>query len=198
MSLIVLDAGGRMVPKDREALERAVADLLGGPLDRPDVLRRAGVGLLVLGRHDEAVRLLRRASALAGDDGRAVAVHLNLGDAQRYRGDLDAAESAYRKALRLAHAHAPHLLSYCFQHLGKQRLDQGRTAEARAFLEEALRRRRAAEDLDLIASTESALRLVEQAEQAEQAERAEGARAAGPAPESATILMNIDQSGGER
>jgi hypothetical protein len=60
--LITLDDCGRMVSTDREALAQAITDLLDGPLDQPAVLRRAGTGLLVLGRHAEAIslRALRR------------------------------------------------------------------------------------------------------------------------------------------
>lgn len=131
--LITLDDSGRMVATDRAALARAVAGLLDGPLDRPEPLRSAGLGHLVVGHHEEALALLERSLALA------VAVHINLGDAHRYAGAL------YHRALRLAGTHAPDLLSFCFQHLGKQRLDQGRTEEARAWLDKALRRRRAQE-----------------------------------------------------
>ncbi|MFJ5218363.1 tetratricopeptide repeat protein [Streptomyces sp. NPDC088354] len=174
--LIALDGHGRMVPTDREALTRAVADLLDGAPDRAAPLRRAGVGLLVLGRRAEAISVLEQALALA-DDRVAVAVHLNLGDAHRYGGDLEAAEPHYRRALHLCQAHAPDMLSFCFQHLGKQRLDQGRTDEARALLEKALCLRRAMGDPSLTAATQTALRLVDEAEA-----RAEAAAAvtAGP------------------
>jgi tetratricopeptide (TPR) repeat protein len=153
-----------MVPADRGALERFVAGLLAGPLDRPGVLRQAGVGLLVLGRHKEAVRLLRRALDLAADGRQAIPVHINLGDAHRYGGDTEAAEPHYREALRLAETGHPDLVHFCLQHLAKQRLDQGRTAEARALLEEVLRLRRALGDASLLVSTRETLRLVAQAE----------------------------------
>ncbi|MGK4585603.1 tetratricopeptide repeat protein [Kitasatospora sp. HPMI-4] len=161
--LITLDESGRMVPTDREALAQMVATLLDGPLDQPALLRRAGVGLLVLGRSDEAITTLTQALALA-DRKLAIAVHINLGDAHRYSGDLEAAEPQYQVAFQLAEAHAPDMLYFCFQHLGKQRLDQGRTKEARALLEEALQQRRAEGDPTLIAATRTALRLVDQAE----------------------------------
>ncbi|QMU71095.1 tetratricopeptide repeat protein [Streptacidiphilus sp. P02-A3a] len=164
-NLITLDEFGRMVPTDREALLRAVTALLDEPLEEPAPLRRAGVGLLVLGRREEAIATLERALALA-DNKRAVAVHINLGDAHRYGGDLEAAEPHYQRALQLCQEHAPDLRYFCLQHLGKQRLDQGRTREARALLEDALRQRRAQGDPALIAATETALRLVDRAEAA--------------------------------
>ncbi|MDX2706077.1 tetratricopeptide repeat protein [Streptomyces sp. PA03-6a] len=176
--LITLDDSGRMVATDRAALARAVAELLDGPLDRPEPLRRAGLGHLVLGRHEEAVALLERSLALAGERF-AVAVHLNLADAHRYAGALDAAEPHYQRALRLAEAHAPDLLSFCFQHLGKQRLDQGRTEEARAWLEKALHRRRVQGEASLVAATEAALRLVDRSGHAASRRPAPGG-AAGP------------------
>ncbi|WUD71351.1 hypothetical protein OG937_06415 [Streptomyces sp. NBC_00510] len=165
--LITLDDSGRMVATDRAALARAVAGLLDGPLDRPEPLRSAGLGHLVVGHHEEALALLERSLALA------VAVHINLGDAHRYAGAL------YHRALRLAGTHAPDLLSFCFQHLGKQRLDQGRTEEARAWLDKALRRRRAQGEASLVAATEAALRLVERAGHAASRRPAPGG-AAGP------------------
>ncbi|MEU1618727.1 tetratricopeptide repeat protein [Streptomyces sp. NPDC005722] len=163
--LIALDECGRMVPTDREALARAVAGLLARPREQPALLRRAGVGLLVLGRHTEAISTLERALALA-DDKLAIAIHINLGDAYRYFGDLEAAEPHYQQALHLCEGHAPDMLYFCFQHLGKQRLDQGRAEEARDLLEMALRQRRTKGDPSLVVATETALRLVDRAEAA--------------------------------
>ncbi|MBC3839473.1 tetratricopeptide repeat protein [Streptacidiphilus sp. 4-A2] len=104
-NLITHDESGRMVPSDREELARVVAELLDGPLDQPVLLRRAGVGLLVLGRRSEAIGLLERALALA-DARLAVVVHINLGDAHRYGGELEDAEPHYRSALWLSRAYA--------------------------------------------------------------------------------------------
>ncbi|MFD8079565.1 tetratricopeptide repeat protein [Streptomyces sp. NPDC059718] len=176
--LITLDDSGRMVATDRAALARAVAGLLDGPLDRPEPQCRTGLGHLVPGHHEEAVALLERSLALAGERS-AVAVHINLGDAHRYAGALDAAEAHYQRALRLAGTHAQDLLSFCFQHLGKQRLDQGRTEEARAWLDKAPQRRRAQGEASLVASSEAALRLVERAGHAASRRPAPGG-AAGP------------------
>ncbi|MFC9330858.1 tetratricopeptide repeat protein [Kitasatospora sp. NPDC057015] len=160
-SLITLDDRGRMVPTDRAALTQFVAGLLDGSLDRPADLRHAGVGLLVLGRHEEAVRLLER--ALLSVEGRAVvAVHINLGDAHRYRGAFEQAEPHYLEALRLAREAHPGMVHFCLQHLGKQRLDQGQIPAARSLLRLALRQRQALGDVDLIAATRNALRLVEE------------------------------------
>lgn len=147
--LIGLDDAGRMVATDRDAL---TADVVNH-------LRQAAVGLVALGSHQDAVVLLTKALELA-DDRRSVALHLNLGDAHRHAGDLEAAEPHYQRARRLAEAHAPGLVSFCFQHLGKQRLDQGRIVEARALLETAMALRVAQGDAELIESTEAALRLV--------------------------------------
>ncbi|MFJ8045238.1 tetratricopeptide repeat protein [Kitasatospora sp. NPDC096147] len=151
--LITLDAAGRMVPADRPALERYVAERLGGTRE----LRKAGVGLLALGRLPEALTTLERALAHAEGTGR-VAVRINLGDAHRYAGDLAAAEPHYLEALRLARADHPELTHYCLQHLGKHRTDQGRLPEARAALAEALTLRQHLGDPALVASTEAALR----------------------------------------
>ncbi|SEK74110.1 tetratricopeptide repeat protein [Streptacidiphilus jiangxiensis] len=172
--LIALDEAGRMVTTDREALEREVAALLDGPADEPRGLRKAGVGLLVLGRREEALRVLTQALALA-DEKLSVAVHINLGDAWRYGGEFEAAEPHYQQALKLAEAVAPGMLYFCFQHLGKQRLDQGRTKEARSLLERALREQLAADDPSLTEATRTALRLVDETEAARAARVVEAA-----------------------
>ncbi|MFI5533852.1 tetratricopeptide repeat protein [Kitasatospora sp. NPDC051853] len=154
--LITLDATGRMVPADRPALERAVAALLTTAPTDPRELRRAGVGLLALGRLPDATALLAQALTRAEGPTR-IAVRINLGDAHRYAGALDKAEPHYREALRLARAEHPGLAHFCLQHLGKHRTDQGRLAEARTLLTEALTLRQVLGDADLVASTEAAL-----------------------------------------
>ncbi|GAA3047135.1 hypothetical protein GCM10020229_68140 [Kitasatospora albolonga] len=155
--LITLDPTGRMVPTDRPALEHHVTALLAtAPTDARE-LRQAGVGLLALGRLPDATALLERALAAAEGPTR-VAVRINLGDAHRYAGALDAAEPHYREALRLARADHPGLVHFCLQHLGKHRTDQGRLAEARTLLTEALTLRQLLGDASLVASTEAALR----------------------------------------
>lgn len=142
-----------MVPVDRDAL---TADVVKH-------LRQAAVGLVALGRHQDAVTVLTKALTLA-DEKRSVALHLNLGDAHRYAGELEAAEPHYQRARQLAEVHTPGLMSFCFQHLGKQRLDQGRLVEARALLEAALALRVAQGDPELVESTKAALRMVSSVE----------------------------------
>jgi len=160
-----MDERGRMVPQDRTALERAVAELEQADPRDARQLRLLGVGLLVLGRLNEAIERLRAALSAAGDDGgRAVAIHINLADAYRYAGRSDEAEHHYRYALALARAKAPERVHFSLQHLGKQRLDQERIAEARELFREALRHRETLGDLGLVESTRTALRLVDEAE----------------------------------
>ncbi|WP_158288211.1 tetratricopeptide repeat protein [Streptomyces sp. ICBB 8177] len=156
--LIRHDDAGRMVPVDAEAVEHVVRRLLDDASAPCARLREAGVGLIVLGRYEQARTVLRRALALA-DERQAVAVHINLGDAHRYDGDLDGAERHYRDALRTAREVRPAAVHFCLQHLGKQRVDQGRIAEAVALLREALALRETLGDPALVMATREALRL---------------------------------------
>ncbi|HWG26042.1 tetratricopeptide repeat protein [Actinospica sp.] len=168
--LISLDGRGRMVPRDRAALEQLV-DSLSGETEDSRRMRQLGVGLLVLGRHSEALRVLRAALAMCEHDGetaRAAAIHINMGDAHRYGGDLSAAEPHYQAALGIAEATAPELLAYAWQHLGKQRLDEGRTAEARSYFNLTLAARETSGDSELAASARAALRLVDAVEGSQQ------------------------------
>jgi len=161
-----LDARGRMVPRDRAALERLVKSHTGELVDARH-MRQLGVALLVLGRRSEALTVLGSALAICERDGetaRSAAIHINIGDVHRYGGDFSAAEPHYQKALRIAQSTAPELLSFAWQHLGKQRLDEGRTTEARDCLNQALALREASGDPALTAATRAALSLVEAAE----------------------------------
>lgn len=154
-SLIAFDDRLRMVPTDRAALALAVDALReAAGRDRSDspgpaVLRRLGVGLIALGRAEQAVPVLGRAVALAvaSADRRAeVAARINLGDGHRYAGDAMAAQEQYGLALGLARRLVPELADFALQHLGKGLIDLGRYAEATACLTEALRLRRAKGD----------------------------------------------------
>ncbi|MFI7611398.1 tetratricopeptide repeat protein [Nonomuraea terrae] len=155
----------RMVPVDSEryaaAVEQMKADLerLGGAAEPSAVfklLRAIGSGLVVLRACGEAVSYLERALAVAGDDpGRRTAVLINLADAHRYADDFDRAEPLNLEALDLAPAR---LRDFALQHLAKLRIDQKRFREAELLLLEALERRRAKGDAELISSTELTLR----------------------------------------
>jgi tetratricopeptide (TPR) repeat protein len=171
--LVTLDAGLRAVPTDREALEGAVGEVRAALRtaeaagDDRAVLARTrelGFGLLVLGDHAAAARLLARAAALAdaaGDVRSAVAARVNLGDAHRYAGDHAGAEPVYRRALADARRDAPDRVDFALQHLGKHCTELGRRAEARSLLREALALREAKGDAALIKSTRAALQAAE-------------------------------------
>ncbi|WP_206185091.1 phosphotransferase [Thermoactinospora rubra] len=143
-----------MVPADREALTARVA--AARPTDFGS-FRQTGCDLLVLGRYGEALDHLDRALELADTGRRRVAVLVNLGDVYRYSGDAPTAELLYRRALELARDSAPDAVSFPLQHLGKALAEQGRLAEARASLEEALALREAAGDAEPAESTRAAL-----------------------------------------
>ncbi|WP_344862429.1 tetratricopeptide repeat protein [Planomonospora alba] len=163
---VVYDERLRMVPADRDAyaarvealkadLERAEREGPAGPGEVFRLLRRIGSGLVVLGAYGEAVACLERAVPLAGEDPAArAAVRINLADAHRYAGDLERAEPLYLEALAAA---PPDMRDFALQHLAKQRIDQGRLAEAEDLLRRALELRRAKGEPELIASTERTL-----------------------------------------
>jgi tetratricopeptide (TPR) repeat protein len=159
--LITLNDRLRMVPTDTAALQLVVTELRASedPTDR----RRLGVGLIALGQYSEAVVVLDLAvrDAVSITDPHAeVASRINLGDAFRYHGDLQAALTEYQRALAVARAEVAELLDFALQHLGKHYLDAGRPNDASDCLTEALTLRKAKGDLELIASTEAALALV--------------------------------------
>lgn len=165
---IVSDARQRMAPSSRPALREAVQAALaelefseGG--SRVVLLRRIGSGLTALGDYEAAQRILGEALELAvrlGDPRAEVAARINLGDALRYAGDLQAAAAQYEPALALARRTVPDRVDFALQHYGKHLIDAGRAEEARACLREALELRRAKGDQGLIESTIKALGLL--------------------------------------
>jgi tetratricopeptide (TPR) repeat protein len=171
LRLIRMDERQRMVPTDPAALAEAVARLVaraaaaraagdaGGELSP---LRSAGVGLVVLGRYEQARERLFRARDLAvglGRDSALAACEVNLGDAFRYAGDPTAATPHYRAAVALGRTRAPAVLGFALHHLGKHLAERGERAAALECLTEALGLRRADGDPELVESTERALRL---------------------------------------
>jgi tetratricopeptide (TPR) repeat protein len=166
------DDVGRQHPIDVDAIEAAAAQatdrLARADADGDRVTALAVLGYLgnarrLLGETEAAVRLLRRALALArkaGNGGAEAVTLIRLGEAIRYGGNVDAAEPLYREALALVPAHRDSLATpedFTLQHLVKCRLEQGDAAEAADCLERALHLRRAKGDPALIASTETAL-----------------------------------------
>lgn len=89
-----------------------------------------------------------------------VAVRINLGDALRYAGDLQAAAAQCEPALALVRQSVPDRVDFALQHYGKHLIDAGRTDQAIVCLREALRLRQAKGDKELIDSTIKALGLV--------------------------------------
>jgi tetratricopeptide (TPR) repeat protein len=164
--LIVMDARGRMTPADAVALRAAVQAQLDSRPDREErlvSLRRIGSGLTALGDFEAARRVLGEALSLAigrGDPRAEVAARINLGDALRYSGDLEAAAAQYEPALALARDAVPDRVDFALQHYGKHLIDAGRADEAVACLREALRLRQAKGDQALVESTIKALGLV--------------------------------------
>ncbi|RPE33173.1 tetratricopeptide repeat protein [Kitasatospora cineracea] len=164
--LITQDSDLRMVPTDRAELTAAVdrlrEELFTGPGPaRARVLTRwIGIARMSLGDHDEARAFLRRSLELAVTSGNVravVATKLNFGDAHRYAGDIETAETFYRSALDAARSKCPELLDFALQHFGKHLMERGDLAGARAHLQEALRLRIAKGNTELVGSTQAAL-----------------------------------------
>ncbi|MGW2542250.1 tetratricopeptide repeat protein [Kitasatospora sp. NPDC001574] len=164
--LITQDEDLRMVPTDRAELIAAVArlreELSTGPEpDRTRVLTRwIGIAQMSLGDHGEAHTFLRRSLELAiasGNVRAVVATELNFGDAHRYAGDVETAETFYRSALDTARGRCPEFLDFTLQHFGKHLMERGDLAGARAHLQEALRLRIAKGSTELVESTQAAL-----------------------------------------
>ncbi|MEU3721417.1 tetratricopeptide repeat protein [Streptomyces sp. NPDC031705] len=169
--LITQDENLRMVPTDRDMLAAAAAGLreeLRSPAtdaDRRRVLTRwTGIASIALGDYPSARAFLRQALDLATASGgtRAViATQLNLGDAYRYAGEAQTADTLYRNALDTARARQPDLLDFALQHYAKHLMEGGDLDAARSHLLEALRLRQAKGDAELIQSTQAAVDRVE-------------------------------------
>ncbi|MFD7586172.1 hypothetical protein ACFV84_12230 [Kitasatospora sp. NPDC059811] len=171
--LITHDDNLRMVPTDRNELTTAVGQLHeelralpeGTDPARIRVLARwIGIGQMCLGHHAEARTFLRQSLDLAaaiGNTRAVVATGLNLGDAHRYAGAVQAADALYRSALNTARSQHPELLDFALQHTGKHLMERGDLAGAQAHLQEALRLRIAKGDTGLVESTQTALDRVE-------------------------------------
>ncbi|WP_051055321.1 MULTISPECIES: tetratricopeptide repeat protein [Kitasatospora] len=164
--LIRQDADLRMVPTDRAELTTALKglreELATSPEpDRIRVLTRwIGIAEMSLGDYDEAHTFLRRSLELAITSGNVravVATELNFGDAHRYAGDIETAETLYRSALDTARSQCPELLDYALQHFGKHLMERGDLTGARTHLQEALRLRIAKGNTELVESTQAAL-----------------------------------------
>ncbi|WP_112133933.1 tetratricopeptide repeat protein [Glycomyces dulcitolivorans] len=158
--LIATGKDGRMYATEPDKLRRLVHfELARGPrLPQPE-LRQAGVGLIALGDYPAAQRVLTTAVERAETANQKVAALVNLGDAHRYPGALDAAEPVYREAIELARTHCPELVHYTLQHYGKHLIDARRPHLALDVLAEVLEIRERLGDPALIASTQDALSL---------------------------------------
>jgi tetratricopeptide (TPR) repeat protein len=156
--LIALGNDGRMYATEPEKLRRLVRYELAREerLAQPE-LRQAGVGLIALGDHAEAQRVLSAAVDRAETPHQRVAALVNLADAHRYAGDLATAEPLYEDAIEIARAECPNTLHFALQHFGKHLIDARRPHLAVEVLTEVLLIRQKLGDPALIASTQEAL-----------------------------------------
>ncbi|WP_239476664.1 phosphotransferase [Nocardia arizonensis] len=154
-----VDERQRMIPVDPAGLAERVA--AARPVDFVGH-RQIGIESMLLGRYDDALDHLDRALELVDTDSRRITVWINLGDVYRYRGEFPTATWLYRRAVDVARARAPEVLSFAAQHLGRALAEQGDLEGARAALGEALRLRTAEGDAELIESTRVALETLDQ------------------------------------
>jgi serine/threonine protein kinase/tetratricopeptide (TPR) repeat protein len=134
----------------REILDRGATRVERELSDRPLVQARMmavmGTVYTGLGLYDDALPLLGRAldirtKNLPADDPQIAASLDRLGNAQRNRGDLEAAEANLRRALAIREqAFGPHddLVAHSLLSLGEVFLARSRLAEADSLLERAL------------------------------------------------------------
>ncbi|MFD8480599.1 tetratricopeptide repeat protein [Kitasatospora sp. NPDC059673] len=164
--LITQDDHLRMVPIDRGELITVVSrfrqelDVTTDPSRTRLLTREIGIAQMTLGNHDEARTLLRKSLDMAAADGNTrsvVASGINLGDAHRYAGDVQAADALYRSALATARSRHPELLDFALQHFGKHLMELGDLTKAQTCLQEALRLRIAKGNPELVGSTQAAL-----------------------------------------
>lgn len=158
VELIATGNDGRMYATEPDKLRRLVRfELAREPrLPQPE-LRQAGVGLIALGDYAAAQQVLAAAVERAETPQQQVAALVNLGDAYRYPGRLDAAEPHYRRAIELARTRCPDYVHYTLQHYGKHLIDARRPHLAVDVLTEVLEIRERLGDPALIASTQDAL-----------------------------------------
>lgn len=156
--LIATGNDGRMYATEPDRLRRLVHYELAreAGLSQPE-LRQAGVGLIALGDHTEAQRVLAAAVDRAETPHQRVAALVNLGDAHRYPGELAYAEPLYEQAIEIARAESPNILHFALQHYGKHLIDARRPHLAVEVLTEVLFMRQKIGDPALIASTQEAL-----------------------------------------
>jgi tetratricopeptide (TPR) repeat protein len=158
--LIATGNDGRMYATEPEKLRRLLESELAreAGLAQPE-LRQVGVGLIALGDHRHAQKVLERALSLATTPRQTVATLINLGDAHRYGGDLAGAEPNYTKAIETAKSSCPEVLHFAMQHYGKHLIDARKPKLAAEVLQEVLKTRERIGDQALIASTREVLNL---------------------------------------
>ena len=117
--------------------------------------------LIQVDREVEALAHIEAARALAerlGDTEGLIEVYLNLGTAQQYLGERDAAQESYQHGLDLcASTGHPAQAHFLLQHRGRCFVEQGRIDEARSCFEQALATRMELGDERLIRSSAEAL-----------------------------------------
>ena len=163
----------REVPADPVEMARAVAALQvelratnGDDRARARLLGRLGPFLRILGRLDDAATVLMEAvdlCATRSDERDLAANRLRLAHVYQWQRRFDLSDPLFMAALAQCESEpaARPLLPFAWQHLGKDRFDQGRFAEAAAHFARALALRRREGDANLIASSAHALAVAE-------------------------------------
>lgn len=159
----------RFRPDDIDAAQREI-DALSEAVSEPGRLSDAelmashlelGSLLIQLDREVEALVHIEAARAIAErltDTNGLIEVYLNLGTAQQYLGERDAAQESYQHGLDLcASTQSPAQAHFLLQHRGRCFVEQGRVVEARSCFEQALATRMELGDERLIRSSAEAL-----------------------------------------
>ncbi len=153
-----LDAADREI----EALAKAISDpgrlsdaeLMASHLDLASLLIQRDREVEALSHVDAA----REIAARLGDTEGLIEAYLNLGTAQQYLGERDAAQESYQLGLDLcASSGRPAQAHFLLQHRGRCFVEQGRVTEARNCFEQALATRVELGDERLIRSSADAL-----------------------------------------
>ena len=148
--------------REIEALSEAISDqgrlseaeLMASHLDLASLLIQRDRELEALSHIDAARGIAER----LGDTDGLIEAYLNLGTAQQYLGERDAAQESYQQGLDLCEsAQRPAQAHFLLQHRGRCFVEQGRVSEARTCFEEALATRMELGDERLIRSSADAL-----------------------------------------
>jgi len=161
----------RDIPDDPAAMQEAVRDMEDWLTERhlyttPQIITimgRLGVYLRILGKLDDAQSYLETAAALSdevADSKSALINRIRLAHVYQWQHRYDLADPIFQDCITLCETNPTlqHYLDFSYQHYGKSLFDQARYQEAASFFQAALDLRLQKGDMELIESTELALK----------------------------------------